>query len=246
MHPLLGNFVSDQFYKVHDPREAFGSPISADQFVHGLPDIPEVPAVWIDVPAYKGEEDRSGTSWRRRPEARQIAHWIDRWIDSPAGRRLTFGIISFYKSQANAVFEALSGHGYTARDDAEKWRISPAYALRPAEENLPPEERLRIGTVDSFQGMEFDVVFLSMVRSKRSLPDPIADTAELVRLERRLYGHLTSPNRLCVSMSRQKRLLVVVGDKALVEHKIAEHAVPGLVGFLQLCKANGAVLSAGE
>ena len=28
------------------------------------------------------------------------------------------------------------------------------------------EERLRIGTVDAFQGMEFDIVFLSMVRSQ--------------------------------------------------------------------------------
>ncbi len=239
MHPLLGKFVSDHFYLQH--REEFTSPIAGDKFSHGLPGIPDVPAVWIDVPARSGEQERGGTSWTRVPEAHQIAKWLKRWIDSPAGRRLTFGIISFYKAQTGEVFQALSSRGYTTRDEAGNWRISKDYLVRPPEEELPPEERLRIGTVDAFQGMEFDMVFLSMVRSRRNLPDPTDDPAELTRLERTLYGHLTSPNRLCVSMSRQKRLLVVVGDKAMVEHEVASRAVPGLVGFLQLCKAHGAV-----
>ena len=246
MHPLLGNFVSDHFYRVHDPLEAFGSPTPAGHFTHGLARIPEVPAAWIDVPARLGEEDRGGTSWRRAPEAREIAKWIERWIDTPAGRRLTFGVISFYKSQVDKVFQALETGGYTTRDESGKWRIADGYSLRPEEEGLPPEERLRIGTVDSFQGMEFDVVFLSMVRSRRRLPDPPASPAELLQLERSIYGHLTSPNRLCVSMSRQKRLLVVVGDKALVEHELARGAVPGLVGFLRLCETHGAVFGVGD
>ncbi len=247
MHPLLGNFVSDYFYRVHDAREAFASPLPADGFVHDLPGIAPVPAVWIDVPARHGEELRSGTSWKRGAEAREIRRRLKAWIDSPKGRRLTYGVISFYKPQVNEVFQALSDADLTVRDGPSgQWRIADSYTLRPAEEELPAEERLRIGTVDSFQGMEFDVVFLSMVRSRRKLPGVPADLAELARLERSVYGHLTSPNRLCVSMSRQKRLLVVVGDKALVEHELARQAVPGLVGFLELCKAHGAVLSGGD
>ncbi len=245
MHPILGDFVSDSFYRVHDPNEAFGSPLPAENFVHALPGIGAVPAVWIDVPARFGGEERSGTSRRRTAEARQIAKWIERWIDSPTGRKLTFGVISFYKAQESAVFQALSVPGYTTRGPDDKWGIAEDYALRPTEENLPPEERLRIGTVDSFQGMEFDVVFLSMVRSNGRLPKPSTDPTQIAKQERRYYGHLTSPNRLCVSMSRQKRLLVVVGDKAMVEHKLARDAVPGLVGFLDLCKSRGAVLAAG-
>ena len=46
-------------------------------------------------------------------------------------------------------------------------------------------------------------------------------------------------------MSRQRRLLVVVGDKAMIEHPLAAKAVPGLVGFLQLCKEHGLVLEEG-
>ncbi|MBU0595917.1 AAA family ATPase, partial [Candidatus Bipolaricaulota bacterium] len=245
MHQILGDFVSDSFYRVHDPAEAFGSPLPAESFVHGLPGIEEVPAIWIDVPARAGKEEYVGTSRRRAAEAREIAKWLERWIDSPTGRRLTFGVISFYKAQGTDVFQALAVPGYTSRGPDDKWRIAEEYELRPAEENLPPEERLRIGTVDSFQGMEFDVVFLSMVRSQARVPDPSTDPAERAEQERKFYGHLTSPNRLCVSMSRQKRLLVVVGDKAMVEHELAREAVPGLVAFLNLCKTRGAVLAAG-
>jgi len=245
MHPLLGSFVSDYFYRVHDPAEAFGSPLPAKSFIHGLPGVDAVPAMWIDVPAAMGDEQYSGTSRYRDAEAKEIARWLERWIDSPAGRRLTFGIISFYKAQGGRVFTALSSSGFTKKGPDDKWRIAAEYTLRPAEENLPAEERLRIGTVDAFQGMEFDVVFLSRVRSRDRLPRPSNDSTELARQERAHYGHLTSPNRLCVSMSRQKRLLVVVGDKAMVEHELAKEAIPGLVGFLEVCKSSGTVMRAG-
>jgi superfamily I DNA and/or RNA helicase len=37
MHPVLGQFVSDQFYKPHG--EAFRSPRPASDFVHSLPGL---------------------------------------------------------------------------------------------------------------------------------------------------------------------------------------------------------------
>jgi superfamily I DNA and/or RNA helicase len=60
--------------------------------------------------------------------------------------------------------------------------------------------RLRVGTVDAFQGREFDVVVVSLVRSN-SRGDP-----------RHRFGFTLTPNRLNVAMSRAKRLLVVAGD----------------------------------
>ena len=42
-------------------------------------------------------------------------------------------------------------------------------------------------------------------------------------------------NRLCVAMSRQKRLLVVVGDSEMLKGEQAAQVVPGLVKFYQLC-----------
>ena len=50
-----------------------------------------------------------------------------------------------------------------------------------------------------------------------------------------------SPNRLCVSMSRQRRLLVSVGDEAMFG-PAAPAAVGPVSRFLQLCGEAGVVL----
>jgi hypothetical protein len=42
-------------------------------------------------------------------------------------------------------------------------------------------------------------------------------------------------NRLCVAMSRQHRLLIAVGDAAMVVGEAAANAVPGLTKFYNLC-----------
>jgi hypothetical protein len=42
-------------------------------------------------------------------------------------------------------------------------------------------------------------------------------------------------NRLCVAMSRQQRLLIAVGDAAMIHADAAIAAVPGLVKFYNLC-----------
>jgi superfamily I DNA and/or RNA helicase len=90
------------------------------------------------------------------------------------------------------------------------------------------DKKVKIGTVDSFQGMEFDVVFLSVVRTKSAVPNLAADR---VRRARQLFGHLCLHNRLNVAMSRQKRLLVVAGDSALLESDLASEFIPSLVNF---------------
>ena len=59
--------------------------------------------------------------------------------------------------------------------------------------------------MDAFQGREFDVVYLSTTRSSR--PGSRRSNA---------FGFLVLPNRLNVAMSRQKRLLIAVGDAGLM------------------------------
>ena len=49
------------------------------------------------------------------------------------------------------------------------------------------------------------------------------------------YGHLMLKNRLCVAMSRQKRLLIVVGDSNMLFHSEAFNVIDGLVKFHELC-----------
>jgi hypothetical protein len=341
MHPLLGDFVSRNFYERFNKKERFKSGRPASDFSHDLPGTDGKAAIWLDVPASKGKHQRSGTSWTRPAEATVIAHqlrdWmksasglcsslnlseedffdiesfasklqererpIDDWLasqlssdtrtkisaylqqngsltelrdfmkkdlekvisqvpvfdidrfegvalrveirdllkESPQGnnmvrlnrllledayplhlrrRPLSFGVISFYKAQAELIRKQLGG---ITNDD----------------------KRLRIGTVDSFQGMEFDVVFLSMVRTipeAKFVQAIKAKTGEkgeawTDEMEARVsFGHLCLYNRLNVSMSRQKKLLVVAGDSSLLKSALAEKFIPGLVDFLELCE----------
>ena len=103
-------------------------------------------------------------------------------------------------------------------------------------EGKPIEERLRIGTVDSFQGMEFDVVFLSMVRSQKQNSSLLKECDFSTKQQQQVFGHLMSKNRLCVSVTRQKKVLVLVGDSQLIQAPIAQQAVPELQAFYKLCK----------
>jgi hypothetical protein len=79
---------------------------------------------------------------------------------------------------------------------------------------------IRVSTVDRFQGMERNIVIVSMVRSN------IIQSAKDQRPDRKRYpdtgypiqhslGFAQSPNRLNVALSRAKRLLVIVGNKDL-------------------------------
>jgi hypothetical protein len=60
---------------------------------------------------------------------------------------------------------------------------------------------------------------------------------------RKKYGHLMLANRLCVAMSRQRRLLITVGDAAMFDTDEARAAVPGLSKFLDLCRSDDGVVA---
>ncbi|GAA8087453.1 hypothetical protein Kazakh3173_15190 [Helicobacter pylori] len=109
----------------------------------------------------------------------------------------TFGVITFFSEQKRRLEQELKGYA-----------------------------NLEIGTVDSFQGKEFDVVFLSSVRTHYTEG----------------FGFLKDSPRLCVALSRQKRALIVVGDREKFETPEAKDKVSGLFEFLQLCKKEGKIL----
>lgn len=214
MHPVLGEFISRNFYERFDPSERFDSGLPRQQFVHDLPGTQARPAIWLTVGSDEGPSRRSDTSWTRQAEADGIVERLSDWIRSPEGERLTYGVISFYKAQAELIRHQLRQRIGDLADD---------------------ERRIRVGTVDSFQGMEFDVVFLSVVRTVPTNWTP--RNADPSLNARGLFGHLCLYNRLNVSMSRQKRLLVVVGDPAIVQHDLAADHIPGLVDFYRLAHA---------
>ncbi|MEB3882004.1 AAA domain-containing protein [Lyngbya sp. CCY1209] len=224
MHPILGEFVSKTFYEYHGE-----PPIEAGQsetaFVHNLPDYQDTVAAWINVPFSAGAEVQ-GKSKSRTAEAKRIARELKRMIEHNS--HLTFGIITFYSAQVKELWKELCKVELAEQTDEGIYQVSSAWRETRNHEGKIVE-RLRVGTVDSFQGKEFDVVFLSITRSN------------LIKCKsesqyHKKYGFLMLENRLCVAMSRQKCLLIAVGDLDMVRTDIAPQAIPQLVSFYQFCQ----------
>ena len=74
-----------------------------------------------------------------------------------------------------------------------------------------------------------------MVRSQPKNSQFLKECDFSAKQQQRVFGHLMSKSRLCVSMTRQKKALVVVGDSQLIQASIAEQAVPELQAFYSLC-----------
>ena len=238
MHPRLGDFVSENFYqKVGLGRVHSGRPES--DFTLSIPDFGAAVAAWVDVPASAGPEGRpnpESKSRLRQAEAKRIATLVKRLMEQ-LPPEASIGVITFYAGQRDAICEALARGSEPLMEFVDDtWRTREPFAYLPA-----GGERLRVGTVDAFQGKEFDVVLLSTVRSnnrKVEIPSAKDNEEEVQRFESQAserYGHLRSSNRLNVAMSRQRRLLIAVGDRAMFEGPVAQESVPEMHAFLELC-----------
>jgi hypothetical protein len=230
MHPELGRFVSDVFYGGPD---AIRSHPSTAALTHSFPSYRGKVAAWIDVPFDVGAEESTSPGYRRVPEAERIAAELRSLFDQDSGRELSFGVITFYRAQKEAIWNALVNEDLAS--PADEGEYEPVQKMAWTADG---RQRLQVGTIDAFQGLEFDVVLLSVTRSNDHTPDPTPQTAQ------RRYGFLTSEQRMCVAMSRQRRLLLVVGDAAMGDRALVpphpdrdQHSmVEGLAAFQELCR----------
>ncbi len=228
MHPTLGDFISKQFYE-SEGLDVLHSGRPAEDFAHTIPGYQGKCAAWLDVPLQDGKERFLKPGYERRAEAIFIAKEVKRIADS-CGPSLSIGVISFYRAQCDLILDALADEGLAEEEDGE---IRIARSYRQTESG---DERLRVGTVDAFQGKEFDLVFLSVVRANDVVIPDQKEGEERERLLNSKYGHLRLANRMNVAMSRQKKLLVAVGAKHMAEGPESEEGVPALAAFLKLCR----------
>ncbi len=194
MNSIIGEFVDKEIYS----KEGFildSSSVDNSIKQANIGMFDDKPLVWIDADKnhYGLEEGRR--SKFRPMEADFLIEQVKNVLKKDLGK--TIGIISFYKKQV----EYLEKHINEQLNDTQRLQVE-------------------IGTVDAFQGKEFDVVFLSCVR---------ANTVEIDNQRQRI-GHLQDRSRLCVSLTRAKQLLVVVGDRDTVE------CVPILGSLIQECE----------
>ena len=225
MHPKMGVFVSKHFYE-----GKLENGLEEDKFDNRLKDLERKAFAWFDISNKYQEKKKNNNSFYRNIEAKEIAKFIYKHIDSEEAKGKNFGIITFYSSQKDEIFKELANEENKAYKGQElivikdnNYTINDKYKLSN-EEGI--NEKIRIGSVDAFQGMEFNFVCLSMVRSN--------DEKNI----RRKFGFLTNRNRLCVAMSRQKELLVVFGDSKMLEGE--KHTdIEVLQEYLKMCKEDG-------
>jgi hypothetical protein len=97
-------------------------------------------------------------------------------------KEYTVGVITCYKAQKDAYASMFAKLGREKLANVRRWDKE--------------EEKFRLDVVDRFQGHECDIIILDLVCSGPRMG----------------LGFMTSPNRMNVALSRQKRLLVIVGD----------------------------------
>lgn len=202
MPATLGNIISKHFYN-----NELKSPCGND--AEHTPDLAYIKGkhlVWLDVTGGQ-QKFTDEKSYVRQSEVTAIIRMLKAMIyDSDDSNKYSFAIITFYKGQRDRICQAIM------QDDFLCTR----------------QNAIQVGTVDAFQGLEADIVFLSLVRSS-----PIYDK------KKNPYGFLTNVNRQCVALSRAKRCLIVVGDARMVSGNRAleaKQAMPAIEEIYQLCR----------
>lgn len=194
------NDVIEQFY-VEDNGLRCG--VKDDKRQHNI-DIPELLSpenhvIWIDT---NSPEVRDGTSRANKGEVEAIGWVLEKFAESDSFKQYLqslstdeereIGLITFYGSQMKR--------------------------LRPlVEQSTKKGLRIKMSSVDRFQGMERNIIIVSLVRSNsiaqkwNQRPD-FRLFPDIGFPKQNDYGFAKSPNRLNVALSRAKCLLIVVGN----------------------------------
>ena len=202
MHPDISRFIRENFYagkQVLDPDGSNDTYNIADERVFPFRSGPH--NVWYDV---KGEEI-GGRSYRNIKEVEKIYEWyceFEKWADKnpkPILKETGDGywkiaIITFYLGQDYEISNKFRSH---FKDKIHKFNFKD-------DKN---HIKLKICTVDSFQGQEADIVLLSFVRSKK-------------------VGFLDSRNRLNVALSRAKYYQVLFGNRNFFKSRRVKRRAP--------------------
>ena len=160
--------------------------------------------IWIDT---NSPELLDGTSRTNHGEVEAIREVLTKFQHSDSFQSYQ----SFWKNPEDQQIGLISFYGK---------QIRLLKNLRNEFRDIP----FRVSTVDRFQGMERNIIIVSMVRSNRIAADKkqkpdINLYGELGYPEQRDLGFAQSPNRLNVALSRAKRLLIIVGNSDLFRQK---------------------------
>ncbi|EOF7228954.1 AAA domain-containing protein [Campylobacter upsaliensis] len=183
-HKSICDLYSNAFYKGNLQTKP---EISATK-AHNLRDF-KTNAIWLDTGKRSDKEDtQQGTGKINRCNATIIANTLSALKILKSQKIKDIGIITPYKDQSDLLKRQLK----SIKDEYAKENIS-----------------IDIGTVDSFQGSDRDMIIYDCVRSSK------AKNTQQTQKKRQgsKIDFIADEKRLNVSLSRAKKLLLIVGDK---------------------------------
>ena len=185
-HPAAVTLLEEQ-YRMHETimgfpsAEFYGNRLKANVAVASRLLFPgDAPMNFVDTAGCGFDEKADGTSTVNPDEAAFLLRHLQALADQLAENNVPFpsmAIISPYKAQIQVL--------------KELFQASPL---------LPFADQISVNTIDSFQGQERDVVYISMARSNTEGQ----------------IGFLADTRRMNVAMTRARMKLVVIGDSATI------------------------------
>lgn len=189
MHNAIMQYSSQVFYE---------SKLQASASVRNHLIFPgDKPVVFIDTAGCGFEELREGNAISNPEEAAFLLKHLGNYITeiSPgdiAGPSPSVGVISPYKRQVELL-----------KDESPHFPALVQFA-----------GSITVNTIDSFQGQERDIIYISLVRSNTD----------------NIIGFLAELRRMNVAMTRARKKLVVIGDSAtLSQHEF----YAGFISYVQ-------------
>jgi predicted DNA helicase len=213
LHPEAVTLLEEQ-YRMHEHIMGYSSQVFYGNRLKAHPSVAthtlfpgDSPLLFIDTAGCGFEEKLEGTSSTNPEEAALLfKHLTQLAIElgplyTPANFP-TVAIISPYKQQLSLLNEQ----------------------LLHTPELEPYRPKIAVNTIDSFQGQERDIVYISMTRSN--------DQGDI--------GFLSDVRRMNVAMTRARKKLVIVGDSATLA------SLPFYADFVTYAEAHGGYQSAWE
>ncbi|MBS1759271.1 MAG: AAA family ATPase [Bacteroidetes bacterium] len=150
---------------------------------HNLPLAIDSSLFFIDIGShYKNEKDNNSSSLNKESAA-IIPEILELLNKYEKVKDYSIGVITGYTAQFRELKKNIDKKRFQGKINSIcKWNKT--------------EDKLTVSVVDRFQGLERDIVIVDLVKSGAGLD----------------LGFLEVPNRINVALSRQKKLLIIVGD----------------------------------
>ncbi|MFT3703948.1 MAG: AAA domain-containing protein [Agriterribacter sp.] len=212
-HPDAVVLLEEQ-YRMHEKIMGYSSGVFYQHRLKAHPSVAQHllfdadnPIVFIDTAGCGFDEKTEGTAISNPEEAAFVFKHFSHLINELSthyinGHFPSIGIISPYRQQIQLLREQLQNNT----------------ALQPY------TNKIAVNTIDSFQGQERDIIYISMTRSNTESN----------------IGFLSDIRRMNVAMTRARKKLVVIGDSATLSQ------LPFYANFISYAEQHNAYVSAWE